>query len=128
MTEYSFKKTVNLDFADAVLKTKEELQREGFGVLFEIDVKDTLRQKLGISYDPYLILGVCNPDLAHKALRAEKEIGLFLPCNVIVYEDSGAVKVSTILPVNIMKLAGNESLNGIAADAQEKLKKAIDAI
>jgi uncharacterized protein (DUF302 family) len=87
---YGYKKQVNTSFEEALQRTKEELQKEGFGVLTEIDVKATLKKKLDVDYDNYLILGACNPPFAYQSLQAEKDIGLLLlPCNVIAYEDEG---------------------------------------
>ncbi len=127
-TDYSYTRSVDLGFDDAVSKIKETLSTEGFGVLVEIDIKATMQEKIGAEYDNYVILGACNPVLADKSLQAEKEIGLFLPCNVIVYEDAGEVKVSTVLPVNMMRVVGNASLDEVAANAQERLIRAVDSL
>ncbi len=126
--EYSYKKQVNFPFEEAVAQIKEELQKEGFGILTEIDVRATMKKKLDIDYENYVILGACNPQLAHRTLEAEKEIGLFLPCNVIVYEESGVVTVSAIAPVAMMGVIGNDTLDEIAQIAEDKLKSAIDSI
>ncbi len=123
---YSFKKKVNMDYESAVEKAREELQKEGFGVLTEIDVKETLKKKLDVDFDKYIILGACNPQFAYKALQAEKDVGLLLPCNVIVYEDKGNVFISTILPTIAMGMIENEELKGIAIQVEEKLKRVID--
>ena len=96
MPNYGYSKKLSLTFSEAVEKTRAELAKEGFGILTEIDVKATLKKKLNIDYENYIILGACNPPFAHKALEAEKEIGLLLPCNVIVYEDKGKVIASEI--------------------------------
>ncbi len=125
---YGYGKEVDMDFDSAVEKTVEALQKEGFGVLTEIDVKATLKEKLGIDYEDYLILGACNPPLAHKALVAEKEIGLLLPCNVIVYRDGGRTHVSAILPTQAMSMVENEDLKKVAEEVEEKLKRVIDSI
>ena len=126
---YSFsKKITGLDYVAVMEKTKEALKEQGFGVLTEIDVAATLKKKLDIEYGKYTILGVCNPALAHKALEAEKEIGLFLPCNVIVYEQDGVVVVSGIMPTVAMNMLDNAELSAIALQAEEKMKTAIDAI
>jgi len=106
--------------------SKEELQKEGFGVLTEIDVKETMKKKLDIDYENYIILGACNPQLAHRAIEVEKEIGLFLPCNVIIYESDEKVYVSTILPSIMMKTAENDLLEEIADTAEDKLKNVIN--
>lgn len=126
--QYGYSKKVSLTFDEAVAKTKEVLALEGFGVLTEIDVKATMKKKLGIDYDNYLILGACNPASAHKALQAEKEIGLLLPCNVIVYENEGAVYVSAILPSAAMSMVENPALAALAEEVEPKLKKVIDSL
>lgn len=126
--EYGYKRNVPLPFGEAVEKVKIELSKEGFGILTEIDVKATLKEKLNVDYGNYLILGVCNPTLALEALNAEKEIGLFMPCNVIVYDDAGKTIVSTILPTVAMRAVENSPLVDIAKTAEEKLKKVINSI
>lgn len=125
---YGYAKVVALPFDEAVVKTKEALAGEGFGVLTEIDVKATMKKKLDVEYDNYLILGACNPAFAHKALQAEKEIGLLLPCNVIVYEDAGTVHVSAIVPSVAIAMVENGALPAIAGEVEEKLKKVIDSL
>ena len=125
---YGYKKQTNLSFTDTIIKVKEELQKEGFGVLTEIDVKATMKKKLNIDYDNYIILGACNPSFAHKALQADKEIGLLLPCNVIIYENDGNVIVSAIVPTVAMGIANVSELNEIARQVEEKLKKVINNI
>ena len=126
--EYGYRKEVEMDFPAAVARTKEELKKEGFGILTEIDVKATMKEKLGIDFDEYMILGACNPPFAHKALSLEKEVGLLMPCNVIVYRDGGRVFVSSILPTSAMGMIENGNLRTIAAEVEEKLKKAVDMI
>jgi len=124
--KYGYKKQVNLSFVKAIDKVKDELAKSGFGILTEIDVKTTLKKKLDIDYDNYIILGACNPSFAYKALQAEKDIGLLLPCNVIVYEDADKVYVSAILPTIAMGMVKNSSLESIAKSVEEKLKRAVD--
>ena len=102
---YGYKKKVLVSFEKAVERTREELQKEGFGVLTEIDVRATLKKKLDIDYDNYIILGACNPPFAYQALQVEKDIGLLLPCNVIVYEQEGEVFVSAIVPTVAMSMS-----------------------
>ena len=126
--EYGYKRQVMLPFAEAVEKTKAGLAKEGFGVITEIDVKATFKKKLDVEYDNYLILGACNPAFAHQALLSEKDIGLLLPCNVLVYEENGGVFVSAILPTVVMSVATDASLAPLAAEVEEKLKKAVNAI
>jgi uncharacterized protein (DUF302 family) len=125
---YAYKKEVKLAFTEAVARIKAELASEGFGVLAEIDVKATLKKKLDVEYGNYLILGACNPSLALKAIQAEKEIGLFLPCNVIIYEEDGRTFLAAILPTVAMRVIENPSLTDIAEMVEEKLKKVIDRI
>ncbi|MEK6887630.1 MAG: DUF302 domain-containing protein [Candidatus Aenigmatarchaeota archaeon] len=126
--KYGYGRGVKLDFVAAVNKTREELQKEGFGVLTEIDVKATLKKKLDVDYDDYIILGSCNPLFAYKALLEEKEIGLMMPCNVIVYRDKGKTFVSAVLPTSAMRMISNNNLREIAAAVEEKLKKVIDNV
>jgi uncharacterized protein (DUF302 family) len=109
-------------------KIKEELSKEGFGILTEIDVQATLKKKLSVSVDKYIILGACNPSLAYEALQTEQEIGLLLPCNVIVYEKEGKISISAIKPSVAMQMVDNEKLGKIALQVEEKLKKVIDNI
>lgn len=125
---YGYKKQINTSFAEAVERTRKELAKESFGVLTEIDVKATIKKKLDADYDSYLILGACNPPFAYKALQAEKDIGLLLPCNVIVYKDAGKIFVSAILPTVAMGMINNQSLADIAKTVEEKLKKVVDAV
>lgn len=128
MSVYGYRKQLNIPYAEAVEKTKRELAKEGFGILTEIDVKATLEKKLNIDYENYMILGACNPPFALKALQSEKEIGLLLPCNVIVYEDQGKVFVSAILPKVAMSMVENPLLASIAVEVEERLKKVVDNI
>jgi uncharacterized protein (DUF302 family) len=108
---------------------REALAVEGFGVLTEIDVQATLKKKLGVERKPYLILGACNPPLAHKALEAEPPIGVFLPCNVDVFEgDDGAVYVQTPKPTVMFGLVGNPNIRGIAEEVDTKLRRVLDAL
>lgn len=125
---YSYKKETNLEFNEAIKKTKQALANEGFGVLTEINVKETLKKKLDVDYDNYVILGACNPPFAYKALQAEKEIGLLLPCNFIVYVESEKVIVSAINPNEAMSIIENSDLKEIAEEVGEKLKKIIEEI
>jgi uncharacterized protein (DUF302 family) len=123
---YGIKKEVNMSYDEAVEKAREELQKEGFGVLTEIDVKATLKKKLDVDFDKYIILGACNPPMAHKALQAEQDIGLMLPCNVIVYEKDGKTFVSVIKPTVAMQMIENEKLAEIADQVEGKMKKVIE--
>lgn len=125
---YYYKKEVSRSFQDAVEKTKVELLNEGFGVLTEIDVKATFKKKLDKEYGNYVILGACNPPFAYQALTFEKDIGLLLPCNVLVYEEDDKVFVSAILPTVAMNMAQNRSIAELALLVEGKLKKAVDAV
>ena len=125
---YGYKKQTSLTFVDAVEKTKSELAKEDFGILTEIDVKATLKKKLNVDFDNYVILGACNPPFAYQALQNEKDIGLLLPCNVIVYEDSNSVFVSAILPTIAMGMVVSPHLSDIAKEVEEKLKIVIDRV
>jgi len=126
--EYGYGKQVGLSYEDAVKKTRDELQKEGFGVLTEIDVRATLKKKMDVDFDNYVILGACNPPFAFQALKAEREIGLLLPCNVIVYENGGETTVSAMLPTVAMNMVENESLREVAEQVEAKLKKVVDSI
>ena len=126
--DYGYKKQIDFSFTEAVLKVKEELKKEGFGVLTEIDVKDTMKKKIDVDYDEYVILGACNPKFAHKALQVDKQIGLLLPCNVVVYKDGGSVTISAIMPTIAMSVANIPELGEVANDVEEKLKRVIDNI
>jgi uncharacterized protein (DUF302 family) len=123
---YNNSKTVNCSYDEAIEKVTEELKKEGFGVLTEIDVKETLKKKLDVDFRKYKILGACNPPLAYKALQAEENIGVMLPCNVIVQEKSGGeVQVSAINPMVAMQSVGNKSLNEVAEQVSSKLQNVL---
>jgi uncharacterized protein (DUF302 family) len=123
---YHSSKKVDLSFEEAVLKTVEELKKEGFGVLTEIDVKETLKKKLDVDFRKYRILGACNPPLAYQALNAEKNIGVMLPCNVIIQElDDGSVEVSAINPMVAMQSVGNPNLSTVAEEVSNKLTRVL---
>lgn len=128
-TTYAYKTTVNLSYEEAIQKVTDELRKEGFGVLTEIDVKDTLKKKLDVDFRQYKILGACNPPNAYKALQAESDIGLMLPCNVIVYEgESGKTIVAAVDPVASMTAIENASLGAVANDVRSKLQRVIEAM
>ena len=124
---YYFNKIVEQNFEDAIKKVTEELQKEGFGILTEIDVKATLKKKLDVDFRKYKILGACNPGFAHKALLSENKIGTMLPCNVVVQEnDEGKVEVSAVDPMASMQAVENSDLKNIATEIRAKLKNVIN--
>ena len=126
---YYFNKVVDMAFDEAIDKVTEELKKEGFGVLTEIDVKEALKKKLDVDFRKYRILGACNPQYAYKALQAEDKIGTMLPCNVIVQEtEDEKVEIATIDPVASMQSVQNESLGEIATIIRAKLKKVIEKL
>ena len=126
--DYGFSKSVDLSFEDTINRVTEELKKEGFGVLTTIDVKDTLKNKIDVDFKKYTILGACNPPFAHKALLAEEEIGLLLPCNVIVYEKEGKSAVSFFDPSLMSKVVENETLHSIAEEVRGKLQKVFENV
>ena len=127
MTYYNTAILGDLTFEEAIIKTTEALKKEGFGVLTEIDLKETFKEKLNVDFPNYKILGACNPSFAHKALLAEDKIGTLLPCNIIVQEkEDGFIEVSAVDPMASMQAVINRDLMGIADDVSKKLKKVID--
>jgi uncharacterized protein (DUF302 family) len=126
---YYFSKIINESFDKTIMKVILSLKNEGFGVLTEIDVKETLKKKLDVDFQKYTILGACNPSFAYKALKAENKIGIMMPCNVIVQEISeGEVEVAAVDPVVSMKAVENPALLEIANQVQEKLRKVIESL
>lgn len=123
---YYFSKKLEISFDDVILKATEELKKEGFGILTEIDVRAALKKKLNVDFRNYRILGACNPHFAYRALETEDKIGTMLPCNVIVQETEGGVEVAAIDPVASMQAVENAALNDIASEVREKLKKVIN--
>lgn len=129
-TKYGLRREVALPYPQAVERVREELGTEGFGVLTEIDVKATLKQKIDVDFRPYVILGACNPTLAHQALSEEADIGLLLPCNVIVYQTDRPEHcvVAAIDPVTQLSVTGNEELTPVSQDVQARLRRVIERI
>lgn len=126
---YYFSKTTDASFEEVLTKVGEELKKEGFGILTEIDVRETLKKKLDVNFQKYKILGACNPPFAYEALQAENKIGMLLPCNVIVQElPDGKVEVAAIDPVQSMQVVGNSALAKVAEEVQAKLRKVINNI
>lgn len=127
--EYGFEKRLEgSSFEQAVEQVSEALKAEGFGILTEIDVKATLKKKIDADFRPYLILGACNPSLAHRALQADPHIGLLLPCNVVVQEDDEGVLVSIADPAAMLKLADDAEVEPVAKDAEERLRRALQTL
>ena len=126
---YYFSKTVNLSFDDAIVRVTEELKKEGFGVLTDIDVRATMKKKLDIDFRNYRILGACNPPFAHQALLAEDKIGTMLPCNVIVQELApGVVEVAAIDPVASMAAVDNSQLGAVGMAVRAKLQRVVESL
>jgi uncharacterized protein (DUF302 family) len=126
--DYGFGTTLDLGYEEAVRRVKEALQAEGFGVLTEIDVAQTLKEKLGAQMPPYLILGACNPPLAHRALTAEPQIGLLLPCNVVVRADGALTRVEVADPEAMLAIASTRELDAVAAEAKQRLQGVVAAL
>jgi uncharacterized protein (DUF302 family) len=127
---YGIGTTVPLDYGRAVERVKEALAEEGFGILCEIDVAATMKKKLDVEFRPYVILGACNPPLAYRALTAERDIGLMLPCNVIVYSDDipGRSVIAAMDPVVALEVTGNASIRPLAEDVKSRLVRALAAV
>ncbi len=126
---YYFAKTLNMNFDDAVKHTAEVLKQEGFGIITEIDVKETFKQKIGVDFRNYRILGACNPKLAHEAIEIEDKVGTMLPCNVVVQDiGGGKIEVAAIDPVASMQAIDNPKLREAATVVQGKLKKVVEAL
>jgi uncharacterized protein (DUF302 family) len=128
-TAYGIKTKVDLDYQAAIAKVTEELKKEGFGVLTEINVKETLKRRLGVDFRNYIILGACNPPLAQAALKAERDIGLLLPCNVIVYEDDDGGVVVAAMDVSVaLGVVGNPAVKTTADEVGARLERVIAAM
>ena len=127
--EYAFSTVLDASYEDAVTRVTDALKEEGFGVLTEIDVKSTLKKKLGVDFRKYVILGACNPPYAHRTLQADLDVGLLLPCNVIVYEsDDKKAYVSALNPVSALEVIKSRELRAIAGEVSEKLKRVLDKV
>src|SRR6266536_2543181 len=129
-TRYGIATMVDMPYERALQRTREELAHEGFGVLTEIDVAATLKKKLDVTFRPYMILGACNPPLAHRALSAELDIGLLLPCNVVVYaaDEPGRSIVAAMDPIAALELTGNEEIRAVAQEVRTRLERVLAAI
>ncbi|MBZ0270367.1 DUF302 domain-containing protein [bacterium] len=127
-TDYGIRVTTDLDYESAVDAVTASLKDQGFGVLTEIDVKATLKRKIGVNFRRYIILGACNPELAHRALKAEIDLGLLLPCNVIVYEGEEGTVVVAIDPKTMVTFVDNAELSSIATEAESRLRAALETV
>jgi uncharacterized protein (DUF302 family) len=125
-TGYTLTAVADLPFDRALERVREELAAEGFGVLCEIDVRATLREKLGVEREPYVILGACNPPLAHRALEVEPDLGTLLPCNVVVYRSEDETHVSAIDADRMLSIVGNDELGPVAAEVRAKLARVVE--
>lgn len=127
---YGLKRTVPLPVERADARIREELKKEGFGILTEIDVKSTLKEKIDVDFRPYRILGACSPPLAHRALSEEIDIGLLLPCNVVVYEGEGPEEsvVAILDPVTQLSVTGRDDIEPLALEVRERMARALDAV
>jgi len=126
--QYGFSKTTDYTFSQAIEKVIDELKKEGFGILTMIDVKETLKNKINVDFKNYTILGACNPPIAHKALQTEEELGLLLPCNVVVYEKDNKIVVSIFDPMMMTKVIDNDKMIPIASEVKEKLQRVLEAV
>jgi uncharacterized protein (DUF302 family) len=128
-TAYGIRRIVDRSYDDALARTRTALAAEGFGILSEIDIKAKLKEKLGVDFKRYMILGACNPPLAHRSLQAEADIGLLLPCNVIVYEETPKRSIVAVIdPDSMVSVTGNAKLTEIAKEAKTRLERALNAI
>lgn len=126
--KYGFSKTTDYSFEQAIEKVTEELKKEGFGVLTTIDIKETLKKKIDVDFKKYTILGACNPKLAHGGLQVEEELGLLLPCNVILYEKNGKTVVSIFDPIVMTAVIDNPEMKPVAEEVKNKLKRVLEAV
>jgi uncharacterized protein (DUF302 family) len=126
--DYGYKREVSITYDAAVARARDELKKEGFGVLTEIDVRAKFKEKLGVDFDRYIILGACNPPFALKALQVEIDAGLVMPCNVVVYENKGKTYVVAARPTMTMNIIRNPALESTAVEVERKLKAAVDSI
>jgi uncharacterized protein (DUF302 family) len=128
MISYGFRKEIELSFDQAVGVVTEELKKKGFGILTKIDVKEKFKEKLGIDFKNYVILGACNPPLAHTAILAEEDIGLLLPCNVVLYDKEGKTVLAVMKPSAAMGMVDNQALKQIAGEVEAILKEVFDSV
>lgn len=126
--DYSLAIEVDRDFDEVLARTRDALAAEGFGVLTEIDVKATMKAKLDVDRDDYVILGACNPPLAHQALEAEPDLGVLLPCNVVVYRSGDRTRVSAVAAEQMLGMVGNDALSPVATEVAGRLQRVLDAV
>ncbi len=126
--QFGFSKITDYNFEQAIEKITEELKKEGFGILSSIDFKDTFNKKLSVDYKKYIVLGACNPPLAHKALQADEEVGLFLPCNIAVYEKDGKTNISVFDPLFITTVIDNPQIKSVAEEVKKKLERVLETV
>ena len=129
-TDYGMRVELSIPYEAAVEKTRQELLKEGFGILTEIDVQATFKKKLNVDFRPYVILGACNPPLAHQALSAERDIGVLLPCNVVVYQgdEPGRSVVTALDPVEQLKIAGKRELEDLAEEVRARIRRVLERV
>jgi uncharacterized protein (DUF302 family) len=125
---YGYVRQVNVSFGDAVRKAEAALKSEGFGVLCQIDMQAKLKEKLGVNFPQYIILGACNPPLAHQTLQHEINLGLLLPCNVVVYEQGNEVRIGVVDAKKLLSVVGNPEMDDLARQVNEKLRRVVDAV
>lgn len=123
---YTVSTSTDLSFEEAVARVREQLATDGFGVLCEIDVQATLKQKLDVDREPYLILGACNPRLAHRALEAEPELGVLLPCNVVIYQEKGQTRIAAVDAEQMLSIVGNDELAPTATEVRRRLAAVVE--
>ena len=123
---YTVSTSTDLSFEEAVARVREQLAADGFGVLCEIDVQATLKQKLGVDREPYLILGACNPALAHRALEAEPELGVLLPCNVVIYQEDSQTRIAAVDAEQMLSIVGNDELAPTATEVRRRLAAVVE--
>ena len=128
MGNYGDVRVTKLGFDRALIQLEASLKKEGFGVLCQIDIQAKLKEKLGVDFSRYVILGVCNPPLAHQALQADMNLGLLLPCNAVVYEKGGVVHIGVIDAVRMLSVADNPEMKSMAQQVNEKLRRALDSV
>ncbi len=126
--DYTINKKTDLSFNEAIKKVGEELKKEGFGIITEIDLKEKFREKLNVDFRNYKILGACNPEIAYKAIQLEDKIGAMLPCNVVVQENNGEVEISAINPLTSIGALDNSKLKDLASEVSKKLKVVIERV